>query len=126
MFKHHPIDRGRKNYKKFIQEQAQSLGIQKRVIVVHDLHLPTCLKNTIGTITINSTVGLSSLNYEIPTITLGNALYDMKDLTCKDMPLDEFWTDYKKPNKILFHKYKNYIIKNTQINGSFYGLMPKF
>lgn len=126
MFKHHPIDRGRRNYTKFIYEQAEILNIEKRILTVHDLHLPTCLRNAIGTITINSTVGLSSLYHEIPTITLGNAIYDIKGLTCKDMSIDDFWENYKKPDALLFEKYRNFLIKNTQINGNFYGLMPQF
>lgn len=125
MFKHHPIDRGRKNYTKFIYEQALNLGIENRILTVHDLHLPTCLKNAIGTITINSTVGLSSLYHEIPTITLGNALYDIEGLSCKNMILNDFWKKHKKPNMHLYEKYRSYIIKHTQINGNFYGLMPE-
>lgn len=124
IFKHHPIDRGRKNYKNFIFEQALQVGLQERVLVIHDLHLPMCLQNAIGTVTINSTVGLSSLYHEIPTITLGNALYDIQGLTCKGMKLDNFWTKHKKPDMLLFKRYRNFIIDQTQLSGSFYGLMP--
>ena len=125
MFKHHPIDRGRKNYTKLINQLANNLGVQQRVLIAHDLHLPTCLKNARGTVTINSTVGISSLHHETPTITLGNAIYDIKGLTCKDMSLDEFWKNYKKPDQELFKKYRDFLIQNTQLNGSFYGRMPE-
>jgi capsular polysaccharide export protein len=124
VIKHHPMDRGRKNYEKFIHNLAEELGVQKRVIVIHDLHLPTCLKHAIGTITINSTVGLSSLYHNIPTITLGDAFYDIEDLTCKDMPLERFWREYKEPDPELFKKFRYYLIETTQINGSFYGRFP--
>ncbi len=125
IFKHHPIDRGRKNYKKFIFEQATELGIKDRVIVLHDIYLPLCLKHTKGTVTINSTVGLSSIYHNTPTITLGNAIYDIEGLTNKDKKLKDFWKNPSKPNKNLFIKFRQYLIKNTQLNGSFYGLMPK-
>ena len=121
VFKHHPVDRGRKNYKEFIIEQSILLGIEKRVLVFYDTYLPTCLKNAKGTVTINSTVGLSSLMHGTPTITLGNAIYDIEGLTCKDMKLEDFWHIQKKPNKRLLDKYRAFIINNTQINGSFYG-----
>ena len=124
MFKHHPLDRGRKNYTKFICEYSKKLGIEKRVMVFHDLHLPTCLKNARGTITINSTVGLSSLYHKTPTITLGNAIYDIAGLTNKDKNLKEFWSDSEEPNTELFHNFRHYLIKTTQLNGSFYGCMP--
>lgn len=124
VIKHHPMDRGRKNYTKYINKLAEKLDIKEKVITVHDLHLPSCLKNAIGTITINSTVGISSLYHLTPTITLGNAIYDVDGLTCKDMLLDDFWKEYKVPNKELFEKFRRYLIDKTQLNGSFYGRFP--
>lgn len=121
IFKHHPMDRGRIDYTKYIFILAQLWGIENRVHSLHEIHLPTCLKNTIATVTINSTVGLSSLYHNIPTITLGKALYDIEGLTCKGMKLDEFWTKYRIPDPILFQKFRTFIIKNTQVNSSFYG-----
>jgi len=124
MFKHHPIDRGRKNYKEFIFQQAEELSIAKRVMVVHDLHLPTCLAHTKGTITINSTVGLSSILKGIPTITLGRAIYNIEGLTNKHLNLDEFWTKCTQPDQDLVLKFRQYLIETTQLNGNFFGRMP--
>jgi len=124
VFKHHPVDRGRKDYKRFIREQAILFGIEKRVITIHDVHLPTCLKHAIGTITINSTVGLSAIGHQVPTLTLGSAIYDIEGLTNYQMPLEMFWTRYKMPDEILYCKFRNYLIENTQLNGSFYGRFP--
>lgn len=126
VFKHHPVDRGRKDYEDFIINQAEILGIEDRVMILYDTHLPTLLRNAIGTITINSTVGLSSLYHETPTITLGSAIYDIDGLTCKGMKLDDFWYKYKTPNMELLDKYRLYIVRNTQLNGSFYGKLPEF
>jgi len=124
IFKHHPVDRGRKNYRSFIMRQAELYGIDNRVLVVHDLYLPTLLQNAKATVTINSTVGLTAISYGIATITLGNAIYDIKGLTSKGMTLDKFWKNYKKPNKDLYNKFVNYLIDKTQLNGSFYGRFP--
>lgn len=123
LFKHHPVDRGRKNYQDFILEQAELLEIENQILVVHDLYLPTCLQHAKGTITINSTVGLTSIGYTIPTITLGNAIYNIEGLTSQ-CSLDEFWTNCQKPNNVLFQKFRNYLIEATQLNGSFYGRFP--
>jgi len=125
MFKHHPVDRGRKNYKRFIREQADLLGIKARIIVVHDVHLPTCLKHAVGTVTINSTVGLTSVAYGIPTITLGDAIYDIEGLTNRGTALRKFWHSHKKPDAALYERFKQYLVQNTQLNGSFYGMFPK-
>jgi len=126
VFKHHPIDRGRKNYKKFILLHAKELEIKDQILVVHDLHLPTCLKHAKGTITINSTVGLSSILKGIPTITLGRAIYNIEGLTNKNLSLDDFWTDCTKPDKELALKFQQYLTETTQLNGNFYGRMPDF
>ena len=124
IFKHHPVDRGRKNYKDFIMNQAEILGVKNKILVLYDTYLPTLLINAKGTITINSTVGLSSLYHKTPTITLGNAIYDIDGLTCKGMSIDEFWHNQILPDSELLEKYRYYIIENTQLNGSFYGLFP--
>lgn len=124
LFKHHPADRGIKNYTRLIRRRTKQLGIRNRVRVVHDTHLPTCLRNALGTVTINSTVGISSLFHETPTITLGRAVYDIDGLTCRGMPLDEFWRCRKAPDKTLFNKFRSHLIRHTQLNGSFYGRFP--
>jgi len=124
VIKHHPLDRGRKDYKQDITTLAQALGVRERVLIIYDLHLPTCLKNAIGTITINSTVGISSLYHHTPTITLGRALYDIDGLTCKDMILDDFWENNRPPERELFEKFSRYLVTQTQLNGSFYGRFP--
>lgn len=121
IFKHHPMDRGKVLYDHYIAALSQQYGIKTRVLSLHEIHLPTCLKNAIATITINSTVGLSSLYHGIPTLTLGKAIYDIDGLTCKGMKLDEFWTKHKKPDELLFKKFRIFLIQNTQINSSFYG-----
>ena len=124
VIKHHPVDRGRKDYTEYINALSKKFDIGNRALSVHDLHLPSCLKNAVGTITINSTVGISSLYHHTPTIVLGNAIYDIDGLTCKDMQLDDFWKGYKAPNKELFEKFRRYLIDQTQLNGSFYGRFP--
>jgi capsular polysaccharide export protein len=124
LFKHHPVDRGRKNYREFITRQAEIYGVSERIFVVHDLYLPTLLEHSRAVVTINSTVGLTALGFGIPTITLGNAIYDIEGLTCRAMKLDDFWNSYEEPDGALYEKYVNYLIDKTQLNGSFYGLFP--
>ncbi|MDR1460649.1 MAG: capsular biosynthesis protein [Campylobacteraceae bacterium] len=121
VFKHHPFDRGRKNYTNYINNLAKKLNIEKRVIILFELCIPNTLKNALGTVTINSTIGFSSLYYCTPTITLGKAIYNIKGLTCKGMDLDDFWKSPYPPNVELFKKFRAFIIKNSQINSCFYG-----
>ena len=125
LIKHHPMDRGKNDYKQHIIKVAKMLGVSERVLIVYDLHLPTCLKNAIGTVTINSTVGLSSLHHGTPVITLGRAIYDIEGLTSKKMTLDNFWMNYQVPQRDIFEKFRQYLIEQTQLNGSFYGRFPE-
>jgi len=125
IFKHHPVDRGRKNYRSFILEQAEILNIKTRILVLHDVFLPDILRHAKATVTINSTVGLTSIAYGIPTLTLGDAIYDIEGLTNRGKALDRFWSEHEAPNAELYQKYKQFLIQNTQLNGSFYGRMPE-
>ena len=121
VFKHHPVDRGRKDYTDFIMDEAKLVGVETRVKVLHDVHLPTLLKHARGTVTVNSTVGLSSLYHKTPTLTMGNAIYDVEGLTLPASGLDTFWSEQPPVDSELYQKFRQYLIKNTQINGSFYG-----
>jgi len=120
VLKHHPMDRGRKDYKKYILNLGEKYGVKDRLVVIYDLHLPTLLSNTLGTITINSTVGLQAIYHNSPVKVLGNAIYDIEGLT-DQKKLSKFWKNSQKPNKKLFKKFRQFVIDNTQINGSFYG-----
>lgn len=123
VFKHHPQDRGFKNYKKFIKTTARKFEVEERVIYIHDLHLPTLIKNSLGVIVVNSTVGFQSLFHNIPVKVMGKAIYDMPGLTDQNS-LNSFFRNPRKINKVLFHKFRNYIINTTQLNGCFYGRFP--
>ena len=125
VFKHHPVDRGRKNYREFILKFAKEHHVEERVEVLHDVHLPTLLKHALGTVTINSTVGLSSLYHNTPTLTMGNAIYGFEGMCKLSEDLDDFWSDQGIVDKELYRKFRQYLIEHTQLNGSFYGLIPK-
>ncbi len=125
VIKHHPMDRGRPLFYSFARRLARRLGILHRVHVIHDVHLPTCLKNAIGTVTINSTVGIASLYHGTPTLVMGEALYNIAGMTCNGMPLDRFWTEYRPPDKTLFSRFRRFLITQTQLEGSFYSRFPK-
>ena len=99
--------------------------MEKRVLVFHDVYLPSCLKHAKGTVTINSTVGLSAIGHGTATLTLGDAIYNIEGLTNKHRSLKKFWHQPKKPDDALYQKFRQYLLEHTQLNGSFYGLLPK-
>lgn len=123
VFKHHPEDRGFKNYEKHIRKLAKRLYIENRVFYIHDFHLPTLIKGSIGVITINSTVGLQALYHNRPVKVMGKAIYDIPGLTFQE-DLDKFWENPGYIDRELFSKFRKYVIITTQLNGSFYGRFP--
>jgi capsular polysaccharide export protein len=121
IFKHHPMCRGYKDYTALIKRFAQEAGIARYVRYIHDQHLPSLLDHARGVVVINSTVGLSALHHGAPTKVCGNALYDMPGLTYQGT-LDDFWkaAPDAKPDAELNRQFRNHLITNTQLNGSFY------
>lgn len=121
VFKHHPMDRGYKNYARLIRDLSEKYRIEGRVLYVHDSYLPTLLKNALGCITINSTVGLSAIIEGCPTKVCGEAFYDFEGLTYPKK-LHFFWreTHAYKPNSVLVANFKRYLLQENQINGNFY------
>ncbi|EAK2624015.1 capsule biosynthesis protein [Campylobacter coli] len=121
VFKHHPMDRGYRNYSKLIDELSQKYHVEGRIFYVHDTYLPTLLKNALGCITINSTVGLSAILESCPTKVCGNAFYDFEGLAYPKK-LQFFWREAHayKPNPSLVLNFKNYLLNTNQFNGNFY------
>ena len=121
VIKHHPLDRGYREYGRFIRNEADALGINERVMVIHDQHLPTLLEHARGVVVINSTVGLSSIHHNTPVKVCGSAIYDMQGMTFQG-ELDEFWEAAadEKIDRELYGRFRSYLIEKTQLNGSFY------
>ncbi len=120
MIKNHPLDTGLINYRAHIRQLAIQFGLGKRVVFIDGGHLPTLLQHCRGVITVNSTVGLSALHHNSPTITLGKSVYDLPGL-CFQGSLDEFWEHAQAPDKALFRAFRNTVIQRTQLNGGFYN-----
>lgn len=123
LFKHHPLDRGHRDYTRMIAKLGDELGVQGRVFYGCDMHLPSLMKASIGMITVNSTTALQSVYHQKPTKIMGRALYDVAGLT-DQKSLDEFWANPTAPDRDFYLKFREYLIEQTQLNGSFYGKAP--
>lgn len=119
VFKHHPMDRPYRNYRKLIKRYQEQFNLEGRVVYLHDQHLPTLLHHAKATIVINSTVGLSSLYHDVPVLVTGTAVYDIPGLTSQ-LSLDEFWMRPGNVNKELYSQYRLYLLNYNQGHGSFY------
>jgi capsular polysaccharide export protein len=121
--KHHPMDRGYRNYSKLIQQLCKKHGVEGRVHYFCDIHLPTLIKHSIGFITVNSTTGIQALYHRIPVKVLGFALYNLPKLT-NQRPLSKFWRNTGKVDFVYFQNFREKLVEYSQLNGAFYGESP--
>ncbi len=125
LLKHHPMDRAYREYGALFRELARRHDLEGRLHYCHDLHLPSLLRHAIGTITINSTVGLSSIHHQTPVVCLGTAVYDMPGLTHQG-DLASFLAGRQPPDGTLYEQFRRYLLATNQVNGSFYRRLPGF
>ncbi|MBE0444076.1 capsular biosynthesis protein [Psychrobacter sp. FME5] len=123
VFKHHPLDRGHRDYRELVSSLAARYQVSERVFYGCDMHLPTLMKHSIGMVTINSTTGLQSVYHKKPTKVMGRAIYDTPKLT-DQKSLNDFWQQPKAPDNEFYLRFREYLIEQTQLNGSFYGRSP--
>ncbi|MDH4241032.1 MAG: capsular biosynthesis protein [Phycisphaerae bacterium] len=121
VLKHHPLDRGYRNYEALIRRVAARHGATDRVFYICDAHLPALLRNAAGTVTINSTMGISSLYHGTPVKALGEAVYTGFQGLVASCSLEEFWRIREPVNQDLFGNFRKYLMMTSQINGSFYA-----
>lgn len=123
VFKHHPLDRPYNDFSAEIRQLARRYGLGKRLRYVHDLHLPSLLKQAQGVVTINSTTGLQALFHGTPVCTLGDAFYNVPGLV-QIGHLDRFWAQPGQVDHGLFQRFRGHLIRETQLNASFYAEAP--
>lgn len=124
VIKHHPHDRAYRDYTSYIAQLARRHDCAGRLVYVHDVHLPTLLKNARGVITMNSTVGTSALHHGAPVIVLGEAVYDIPGLTFQGT-LAEFLVSPGEVDRSLFDGFCAWLRATSQINGSFYRVLDR-
>lgn len=119
VIKNHPLDTGLVNYRRRLRTLEQHHSLQGRVRYLETGDLAALLPRCRGVITVNSTVGISALQYGCPTVALGEALYALPGLTHQD-GLDSFWQACPRPDPGLFRAFRNTLLHTSQVNGGFY------
>ena len=119
VIKNHPLDPGFVNYDRLVSRLCREMGVAARVDYVDTGDASALVPRARGIVTVNSTVGMSSLMLNRPAIALGTAIYNLPGLTFQG-PLDAFWRETPQPDAELFRLFRNTVIHTTQINGGFY------
>ena len=120
VIKEHPLDNCLSDWRTLVTEVAASAGVQDRVIYIEGGDLEAMLKKSISVVTVNSTVGLIALARGLSVKTLGDAVYDMPELTFQPS-LDQFWTEATPPDAALFDCFRRVVAARTQVNGGFFS-----
>ena len=117
--KNHPLDMGLVNYPRVIARLERYYGLEGRIVYLESGDLNVLLKRTAGTVTINSTVGIVSLEHQRPTLALSDPIYNLSGLTFPGS-LDEFWQRPPPPSAELFDSFRHTLMHTVQLNGGFY------
>lgn len=121
LVKHHPMDRGYRDYTHLIAELVQGTGFEDHIHYQHEIDLASVLDLAIGTVVINSTVGLESVARGCPTCVTGRSFYKLPELVY-DGDLDNFWRNagVYTPSEERVTRMLSNIYYRTQVNGSYY------
>lgn len=117
--KNHPLDMGLVDYPAIIQRLENFYDLKGRIVYLESGDLNQLLKYAAGTVTVNSTVGIVSLEHQCPTFALSKPIYHMAGLTYQGS-LEEFWHQPPPPSAQLFDYFRNTVMYATQLNGGFY------
>lgn len=117
--KNHPLDMGLSDHAGAIRHLEHYYGLEGRIVYLESGNLNTLLKRAAGTVTVNSTVGIVSLEHRCPTLALSDPIYNMAGLTWQES-LDEFWQSPQAPDAGLFRRFHDTVMHATQVNGGFY------
>ncbi len=120
VFKQHPLDNGLERWGKRIARIAEKYGVSERIMFIEQGNLDAILRQSSGTVVVNSTVGIHSIRKLKPTIALGCAVYDIPGLTHQGS-LDAFWTDPEPVDEQLLHDFIAALAATIQVKGSFYN-----
>lgn len=116
----HPLDYGPVHLADAISELARTLSLSSRLVFLRGGSPAPLVNAARGLVTVNSTIGITALEAQVPVITLGTAIYDMAGLTCQQ-GIDAFWTNPLRPEPTLFDAFRRVVAARTQINGGFYS-----
>jgi capsular polysaccharide export protein len=116
--KQHPLDNGLINWRRLAIAAARRLGISDRLLFLEHGDIAKVVDGARGVVTINSTTGTLSLGVGVPTIVLGQAVYDIPGITHQG-PLDGFWAAPRKPEPVIWDAFCRVLLDRCLVRGGF-------
>ncbi|AWW73662.1 capsular biosynthesis protein [Erythrobacter sp. KY5] len=120
LVKEHPLDNGVVDWRQEVWSMATLLGIADRVDYMSFGDIVPVAERAKGVVVINSTSGTLALDMDVPVIALGQAIYDIPDITFQN-GLDRFWTEATPPDRATFDAFRRVLIERCLIPGGFFS-----
>ena len=118
--KGHPLDNGLTDWGRRTIDVAAKLGIGDRVRFLEAGDVDMLVRAARGVVTVNSTTGTLSLRHGVPTIVLGDAVYDIPRITAQG-GLDRFWRAPMPPEMKVFDAFRRVLIDRCLIHGGYFS-----
>jgi capsular polysaccharide export protein len=118
--KDHPLDNGLVNWRKRVAAVAEKCGIAERVLHLEIGDIGALVRGAAGVVTVNSTTGTLALACGVPVITLGDAIYNIPDVTFQG-ELDAFWTARTPPDAATFEAFRRVVVARCLVRGGYFS-----
>jgi capsular polysaccharide export protein len=118
--KEHPLDNGVRNWRQETADMAALFGVTERIDYLASGDIMPITRRSRGMVTINSTSGTLALDIGVPVVALGQAIYDMADITFQG-GLDAFWQAPVAPDTATFAAFRRVLIERCLIPGGFFS-----
>lgn len=118
LIKLHPLDNGLINWRRLARATARRLGIADRVLFLEVGDIALLVAGAQGVVTVNSTSGTLAVGSGVPTIVLGQAVYDVPGITHQG-PLDGFWPAPLAPSPVVWDAFCRVLLDRCLIRGGF-------
>lgn len=120
LVKEHPLDNGMRDWRALVTDLAARAGVGDRVRYLETGDIALLVRPAKGVVTINSTTGTLALASNVPVITLGEAVYDIRGVTHQGS-LAEFWNNPEQPDAATFAAFCRVLIDRCLIAGGFFS-----
>lgn len=120
VIKEHPLDNGVRNWRQETADMAERFSITDRIDYLGWGDIVPVARRARGIVTINSTSGTLGLAMGVPVVALGQAVYDIADITFQG-GLDAFWRDPTEPDTETFAAFRRVLIERCLIPGGFFS-----
>ncbi|SCW54239.1 capsular polysaccharide export protein [Sphingobium faniae] len=114
--KRHPLDPGLVGWERLTRKLAKQYGVADRILYLADWDIAKVVQQSLGVVTVNSTVGTLALNTGKPVMVLGHAVYKVPGIV-HEGTLDEFWQRPQAPDRALYSAFRRVLIDRCLIRG---------